>query len=133
MFRKLNVVLLLVFLASGSMTVHAQKGSSSRLSDTTFAGLKLRNIGPALMSGRIADIAIHPDDENLWYVAVGSGGVWKTDNAGTTWKPVFDKQKVYSIGCVTIDPGNPHYHLGRNRRECRRAACQLWRRRLSQS
>ena len=60
------------------------------------------------MSGRIADIAIHPEDENLWYVAVGSGGVWKTVNAGVTWTPIFDDQPSYSIGCVTVDPQNPH-------------------------
>ena len=72
-----------------------------------FAGLELRSIGPALMSGRIADIAIHPEDDNLWYVAVGSGGVWKTRNAGVTWTPVFDDQTSYSIGCVTIDPQDP--------------------------
>ncbi len=74
----------------------------------TFKGLKLRSIGPAFMSGRIADIAIDPTDPNRWYVAVGSGGVWKTDNAGTTWQPIFDDQKVYSIGDVEIDPNNPH-------------------------
>ncbi len=71
------------------------------------AGLKFRNLGPALTSGRIADIAVHPKNENVWYVAVGSGGVWKTVNAGTTFKPIFDKEKSYSIGCVTIDPNNP--------------------------
>jgi hypothetical protein len=49
-----------------------------------FDGLKLRAIGPALMSGRIADIAIDPTNSSTWYVAVGSGGVWKTVNAGTT-------------------------------------------------
>lgn len=73
-----------------------------------FGGLKFRNIGPAFASGRIADIAIHPEDENCWYVAVGSGGVWKTENAGITWAPVFDSQPSYSIGCVTIDQNNPH-------------------------
>ena len=73
-----------------------------------FDGLKLRAIGPALMSGRIADIAIDPADSSTWYVAVGSGGVWKTVNAGTTWTPLFDEQASYSIGCVTIDPTNPH-------------------------
>ena len=72
-----------------------------------FGGLKFRNIGPAMTSGRIADIAIHPDNENVWYVAVGSGGVWKTNNSGTTWKAIFENQKVYSTGCITIDPNNP--------------------------
>ncbi|MEM1203037.1 MAG: glycosyl hydrolase [Acidobacteriota bacterium] len=77
------------------------------LSAERFAGLELRSIGPALMAGRIADIAIHPDDDNLWYVAVGSGGVWKTRNAGVTWTPIFDDQPSYSIGCVTLDPQDP--------------------------
>jgi photosystem II stability/assembly factor-like uncharacterized protein len=74
---------------------------------TTFKGLELRNIGPALTSGRIADIVLHPDNRSIWYVAVGSGGVWKTVNAGTTWEPVFDAQDSYSIGCITLDPSNP--------------------------
>ncbi|MCX2743589.1 glycosyl hydrolase [Mangrovivirga sp. M17] len=82
--------------------------SSTKLTDSTFSGIKFRNIGPAFMSGRIADIAIHPEDESTWIVGVGSGGVWKTTNAGTTWKPVFDDQSSYSIGCVTIDPANPN-------------------------
>ncbi|MGM0532481.1 MAG: WD40/YVTN/BNR-like repeat-containing protein [Bacteroidota bacterium] len=84
------------------------KAQDSILNKKTFSEMKLRNIGPAFMSGRIADIAIHPQKENTWYVAVGSGGVWKTTNAGITWKSIFDKQPVYSIGCVTIDPNNPH-------------------------
>lgn len=58
------------------------------------------------MAGRIADIAIHPTNDNIWYVAVGSGGVWKTENSGISWKPLFDEQSCYSIGCVTIDPSN---------------------------
>lgn len=72
-----------------------------------YAGMKFRSIGPALMSGRIADIVIHPENENRWYVAVGSGGVWKTDNAGTTWTSLFDGQGSYSIGCLSLDPQNP--------------------------
>ncbi len=78
------------------------------LSSGTFRGLELRNIGPAFTAGRIADIAIVPDDPASWYVAVGSGGVWKTDNAGTTWTPIFDDQPSYSIGDVTLDPSNPN-------------------------
>lgn len=83
--------------------LHAQK-----INDKTFEGLKLRNIGPAFTSGRIADIAIHPDNENVWYIAVGSGGVWKTTNSGTTWKPIFDNQTSFSIGAIAVDPSNPH-------------------------
>jgi len=82
--------------------------TKSRMNAKTFKGLELRNIGPAFMSGRIADIIIHPEDESVWYVAVGSGGVWKTVNAGTTWTPIFDDQASYSIGCLAADPGNPH-------------------------
>ena len=84
------------------LNLNAQKQNK----DTIYNGLKFRSLGPALVSGRIADIAIHPENENVWYVAVGSGGVWKTQNSGTTWKPIFDKQSSYSIGCVTIDPSN---------------------------
>ncbi len=74
--------------------------------DTVFNGLKLRSIGPAFMSGRIAAIAIHPENENTWYVGVASGGVWKTVNSGTTWTPIFDDQPTFAIGAVTIDPNN---------------------------
>src|SRR5262245_45033471 len=65
----------------------------------TFSGLALRGIGPALTSGRIADIAVHPGNPAQYFLAVASGGVWKTVNAGTTWTPVFDSQASYSIGC----------------------------------
>ena len=80
---------------------------TSRLVPETFEGLELRSIGPALMAGRIADIAIHPRDQSTWYVAVGSGNIWKTTNAGTTWTTIFDHQGSYSIGCITIDPSRP--------------------------
>jgi photosystem II stability/assembly factor-like uncharacterized protein len=69
--------------------------------------LAWRSIGPALMAGRIADLAVHPTDRSTWYVAAGSGGVWKTTNAGVTFEPIFDDQFSYSIGEITIDPKRP--------------------------
>ncbi|MDA0993141.1 MAG: glycosyl hydrolase [Proteobacteria bacterium] len=75
--------------------------------ESTFSGLEMRSIGPAMMSGRIADIAINPDDPSNWYVGVASGGIFKTNNGGTTWKTIFDDQDSYSIGCITLDPNNP--------------------------
>ena len=89
------------------MPTQAQEKSNEPFSDANFSGLKLRSIGPAFMSGRIADIAIHPTKDNTWYIAIGSGGVWKTVNAGVTWTPIFDKEKVYATGCITIDAKNP--------------------------
>ena len=101
----LIIILALLFLPYFAEAQHKNK-ELLLLSEKTFKNLKFRNIGPAFMSGRIADIAIHPNDDNTWYVAVGSGGVWKTVNAGVTWKPIFDQQSSYSNGCVTIDPQN---------------------------
>ncbi len=102
----LCVIMLILSLTGWSED--AEKEKSILMNAETFSGLKLRNIGPALMSGRISDIAIHPEDQSIWYVAVGSGSVWKTVNAGTTWTTIFDEQPSYSIGCVTIDPNNPN-------------------------
>ena len=85
-----------------------EKKQKSKLTAATFQGLKLRAIGPALMSGRISDVAIDPVKPNTWYVGAGSGNLWKTVNAGTTWSPIFDNYGSYSIGCVTIDPSNRH-------------------------
>ena len=101
--RKLTMLLsMLICFFLADFSALAQKSNTN-----LYGGLKFRNIGPAMTSGRIADIAIHPDNENVWYVAVGSGGVWKTKNSGTTWKAIFENQKVYSTGCITIDPNNP--------------------------
>lgn len=113
----MNRILLFLFATFFVLfsSVYAQKSKTQKaglsedvFSESTFEAFKLRSIGPAFMSGRISDIAIHPQDDNLWYIAVGSGGVWKTTNAGVTWKSVFDGQGSYSIGCVTIDTKDPN-------------------------
>ncbi len=77
------------------------------MSASTFAGLKFRSIGPAVTSGRVIAFAVDPNDRTKYYVAVASGGVWKTVNSGTTWTPVFDNEGAFSIGAIAIDPKNP--------------------------
>ncbi|NNF39376.1 MAG: glycosyl hydrolase [Gemmatimonadetes bacterium] len=89
-------------LATPNNAVHAQVGV-----DQAAAALTLREIGPAVAGGRISDIAVHPHDPSTWYIGVGSGGVWKTTNAGTTFTPIFDEQPSYSIGEIALDPSNP--------------------------
>src|SRR5438270_9405972 len=100
--------ILAVFL-SLAITLHAQpaadaKEKESKYGEKTFAGLELRPLGPALTSGRIIDLAVDPRDARVWYIATAGGGVWKTTNSGTTFTPIFDKEKSFSIGCVTVDP-----------------------------
>ena len=104
--RKFAVLFVVCALAL-PLTAAEDENGDQGMTSKSFAGLEFRNIGPALMSGRIADIAIHPTDFSTWYVAVGSGGVWKTTNSGTTWTPIFDGETSYSIGCVALDPSNP--------------------------
>ena len=104
------IISLAVFFGLG-ITVIAQSSETeddSHDQSAIFNAFKLRNIGPAFMSGRIADIIIVPDDPATWYVAVGSGGVWKTENAGTTWTSLFDGQGSYSIGSLGHDPSDPN-------------------------
>lgn len=86
----------------------APEKPKSPLSAETFAGLTLRSIGPALTSGRVIDLAVDPTDAKRWFVAAASGGVWRTENAGTTWTPVFDGEGSFSIGALALEPGNPN-------------------------
>jgi photosystem II stability/assembly factor-like uncharacterized protein len=85
----------------------APAAPEGKLKSGTFSGLRFRSLGPAINSGRVSDIAIHPAEPNTWYVAVASGNVWKTVNAGTTWTPIFDDQGSFSIGCVAVSPHDP--------------------------
>ena len=77
------------------------------MSSPTFNGLRLRSIGPAFTSGRVIGFAVEPNNPAHYFVAVASGGVWKTINNGTTWTPVFDREGSYSIGAIALDPKNP--------------------------
>lgn len=106
----LLVVLCALVLPALTLAADAaeEKEEDRHLDTSTLAGLSLRGIGPALTSGRIIDFAVDPGNPKTYFVATAAGGVWKTHNAGTTWEPIFDGEDSYSIGCVTLDPNNPH-------------------------
>jgi photosystem II stability/assembly factor-like uncharacterized protein len=82
--------------------------SNYKYDAATVSGLPARNIGSAAMSGRVAAIdGIEQDGRITVFVGAASGGVWKSENGGTTYRPVFDREGVQSIGAVAIDPSNP--------------------------
>ena len=84
---------------------HAQ---DAKFDSDTISGLGARNIGSAAMSGRVAALAAVKEDGRLTvYVGAASGGVWKSSNGGTTFKPVFDKEAAQSIGAIAVDPQTP--------------------------
>jgi photosystem II stability/assembly factor-like uncharacterized protein len=77
-----------------------------QLTDVLFKNLKARSIGPAVMGGRVSDIAIDPRNPSVFYVGLGHGGLFKTNDNGTTFDPIFDKQPMLSIGAVAIAPSD---------------------------
>jgi photosystem II stability/assembly factor-like uncharacterized protein len=109
-FRWLSLAVALSVFPTNSILVAQDsdepKDPAPGLNEGLLGAFQFRNIGPAVMSGRIADIAIDPADRSVRYIAAASGGVWKTNNAGTTWSPIFDGYGSYSIGCVTVDPND---------------------------
>ena len=84
-----------------------KKPADPLTSADTYKGLKLRSIGPAFVSGRVTSLAVNPFNRTQYYVGVASGGVWKTDNDGLTWNPVFEHEGSFSIGDVKLDPRDP--------------------------
>ena len=95
------ILLLLMSLLINSPATFAEEDEKPTpgLNEATLKGLEWRSIGPAMTAGRVADIAVDSKDRSNWFVGVGSGGVWKTENRGTTWTPVFDSEGSYPIGC----------------------------------
>ena len=76
----------------------------SGLSGDALKGLAFRSIGPDITTGRISDIDIDPKNPNVWYVASASGGLFKTENRGNTFTPIFDEGGSFSLGAVKVDP-----------------------------
>ena len=116
--KTLNLKVLICILAilTTGLEVNAQKKNKKKneteekaedpLKGISLSSFKFRGVGPALTSGRISDFAVNPCNHSEFYVTAAAGGVWKTTNAGFSFKPVFENEGSYSIGCVTMDPNN---------------------------
>ena len=97
MKRKLSSALMLFSL----VTLAAQP-----LDMDLLKGMKARSIGPSGMSGRVTAIDVEHRNDAVFYIGTASGGIWKTDNGGINFKPLFDKEQVSSIGALAINPSN---------------------------
>ncbi len=100
-------LLLCAALIGPGVPVQAQQRVAGPGYEGALKNLRFRSIGPAIMGGRVDDFAVVESDPSIVYVAMASGGVWKTTNGGTTWTPVFDDQPVSTIGDVTVAPSDP--------------------------
>src|ERR1041384_3064628 len=84
-------------------SVPKQSGPSDPLEN-----LKFRNLGPAAGGGRVTAVTGVPGEPNVYYVGAAAGGVFRTSDGGLSWKPVFEKEAVASIGAIALAPSNPN-------------------------
>jgi photosystem II stability/assembly factor-like uncharacterized protein len=91
-------------VAVAAMAVAAFGQADDRFSPDTFRDVAFRSIGPSLTTGRISDVAVDPKNPSVWYVAASAGNLWKTENRGNTWTPIFESYGSYSLGAVVVDP-----------------------------
>ena len=121
MIKFLNIIFIFLFVFSNGFSQKKKKKSlfpKSTLSSERLEGylkrisleensivknIQFRNIGPTVMSGRVVDFAVNPDDPSHFYVAYASGGLWETKNNGNSFNPIFDNQMVMTIGDIEVD------------------------------
>jgi photosystem II stability/assembly factor-like uncharacterized protein len=117
MFRKFPILILglAVLLAAFPAGLPAQSKTAKKVATpapglepaAVLNGLNFRAVGPTRQSGRFVDFAVPPGRPNTFYAASASGGLWKTENNGQTFEPLFDKEKVFSIGDIAVAPSAP--------------------------
>ena len=95
----------LLALAALVATVGARQGvASGALTTESLAAFEFRSLGPTLTTGRVADIEVDPNHPNVYYVAAAAGGLWKSENRGDSWKPIFDNGGAFNLCCIVVDP-----------------------------
>ncbi len=93
-------------LATGAAAAQAPATGATTIDSATLAGMPWRQVGPANMGGRVTDVEGIPFPSRTFYVAAAAGGIWKTQNAGTTFQPVFYNERVISMGDIAIAPSD---------------------------
>ena len=105
---KFKIILFIVISSILSIELVSQKRNHQPFNTSIFDNIEVRNIAPAKVSGRITKVLKDYSNSSIWYVTTASGNVWKTQNSGTTWIPIFDVYGSYSIGTISMDPNNPN-------------------------
>ncbi len=100
---KRQTSILIVAMAMAAAALPSGQGQD-RLNEQLLAGLELRGIGPGFVTGRIQDVEIDPKNPSVWYVASAFGGLWKTENRGISFTPIFDNGGSFTLCCVVVDP-----------------------------
>ncbi len=103
MMKRLSVVLAVALVAVATMTTAGQTPAQGLTTDTLSA-MEWRSLPTNLVTGRVQDIAIDPKNSNVWYIASAFGGVWKTENRGINFRPIFDDYPAHNMCCIVIDP-----------------------------
>ncbi len=106
LIRKAAVVAagMLIAFTAVAQSAPAAESKSHDVSD----GLQFRNLGPAVGGGRVASVVGIPGQPNVYYIGAAAGGVFKTVDGGISWKPIFEKQPVASIGAIAVAASNPN-------------------------
>ncbi len=104
MKQRLTLVLAAAACVAAVVTPTGQTPANDRLTPAVFEGLRLRSIGPSLITGRVADFKVDPKNTNIYYVATAAGGAWKSVNRGTTWTSMFDNGGSFNMCCIEVDP-----------------------------
>ncbi len=102
----MNKTKLLLAIGLFGACLQTQAQDATTKGKELFGDMRARHIGPALMSGRVSDIELHPKNDRVVYIGAAGGGVWKSTNGGATFNPIFDEY-CQSIGAVAVDPTNP--------------------------
>ena len=102
-----GALLLACFAVLSAHPASAQDEGADAFARAT-AALQFRTIGPTIMGGRVSELAVVESDPRIFYVGVGTGGMWKTENAGITFEHVFKDEETASVGAVAVAPSNPN-------------------------